>query len=215
MDNNLKHNIVSFYSNNINYEIVSLQKEIFNNFNIPLEQYFFTTTHGTAIKTYLENSKWDIVTIFDVDCIPLSNDVINNVKNIINDKTIYGNAQISNSTPYAAPNFISFTKKLYDNSTHKIFEGMFYPNEFGVLVEADCTEVFVKENVKNGSELVLSYPISSINEKWEYFGNNIYKPFKYGNGTTFDSKTYHHFQIRFNEEQDNFIKFCKKILNKK
>jgi hypothetical protein len=207
--------VVSFYSENLNPIIVELQSKVFEKFSIDLEQVKFTGSHGNAIKQYLDNSEFDKITIFDVDCIPLSESVIDYAMSIIDDNTIYGNVQISNSHPYVAPSFMSFTKKLYETSTHKSFEGGFYPNKNGVMVEADCSEIFVKENEKRGKKIILSYPTSCLNPQWKYDGDSQYPSFVYGNGTTFDSKTFHCFQIRLPQVQDIFINYVNTILNEK
>jgi hypothetical protein len=204
--------IVSFYAENLNPLIVELQSKIFEKFSIPLEQVKFTGTHGSAIKQYLDNSEWDKIIIFDVDCIPLNKEVIDDVINMVDDDTIYGNAQISNSIPYAAPSFLSFTKKLYESSFCKSFEGGFYPNKNGVMVEADCAEIFSRENEKKGKKIILSYPKFCLNPQWNYDGDENYPPFVYGNGTIFNNDTFHCFQIRMPQIQDIFINYCKNIL---
>jgi hypothetical protein len=209
----MEHKIVSFYHSNLPLEIVNLQKKVFDKLLIPLIQIEFNSTHGSAIKNYLDNNKWNKITLFDVDCIPLDNSCIEYTKNIVNDDIIYGNAQVSNSTPYAAPSFITFTRNLYKTSPHKSFEGTMYPKSNSEYVEADCTEVFVKENVKRGKKLILSYPISCLYPEWKYTGEGEYPAFEYGNGTTFSNKTYHSFQIRLKEKQDIFINYVKNFLN--
>ena len=210
----MKHKIISFYAENLNPVIVELQRKVFEKLNIPLEQVKFNGSHGSAIKNYLDtNDDWDIITMFDVDCIPLNKNVVLDVLNKVDDNTIYGNAQISNSFPYAAPSFLSFTKNLYETSPHKYFEPMFYPNDNNVMVEADCSEVFVKENIKRGKKMILSYPNNVLIKQWYYSGNNTYPSFEYGNGTTFDNDTYHCFQIRLSEVQDIFINYVNNFLN--
>jgi hypothetical protein len=208
----MNHKIISFYHSNLPLEIVALQNQVFNKLSIPLIQVEFNFTHGAAIKDYLDNNEWDKITLFDIDCIPLSNKCIEYSKNI-DDNTIYGNAQVSNSTPYAAPSFITFTRNLYELSPHKCFEGGMYPKSNGEYVEADCTEIFVKENIKRGKKLILSYPINCLYPEWKYKGEEEYPPFEYGNGTIFDNETYHNFQIRLSEKQDIFIKYVKNFLN--
>jgi hypothetical protein len=211
---NMKHKIISFYAENLNPVIVELQKKVFEKLDIPLEQVKFNGSHGSAIKNYLDtNDDWDVMTMFDVDCIPLNKKAITDILDKVDDDTIYGNAQISNSFPYAAPSFLSFTKSLYDSSTNKSFEPAYYPNEDNVMVEADCSEIFVKENIKRGKKMVLSYPTNVLKEQWYYYGNETYPPFNYGNGTTFDNDTYHCFQIRLPEVQDIFINYVNNFLN--
>jgi hypothetical protein len=211
----MQHKIVSFYAKDLNPIIVELQKKVFDKLGIPLIQVPFTGTHGSAILQYLETNEWDLITIFDVDCIPLSSSVIDKVLELVNDEVIYGNAQVSNSTPYAAPSFMSFTKNLFVTSIHKSFEGAYYQDDNGNTFEADCAEVFGKENLKRGKKLILSYPTEVMNKQWTYNGNDTYPSFVYGNGTTFDNNTYHNFQIRHSETQNLFIEFVNNFLNEK
>lgn len=206
----MNHKIVSFYHQNLNPEIVRLQKEVFNKLKINVEQVSFLGTHGQAIKDYLESNEWDSITMFDVDCVPLKSDVIDIAIKLIDDNTIYGNAQISNSIPYAAPSFLSFTRNLWENSTHKSFEGGYYDG-----LESDCAEIFTRENQRQGKKILLSYPTKVDNPKWHYGGNEIYPSFTYGNGTFFENNTYHNFQIRLQETQDQFINFINNFLNEK
>lgn len=209
------HKVVSFYHVNLNREIIDLQKKVFDKLGLSLELCEFNGTHGSAIKNYLDNNEWDVITLFDADCIPLTKETVTDILKIVNDDTIYGNAQVSNSTPYAAPSFLSFTKKFYENSPHKNFEGMFYPNKDGIHVEADCAEVFVKENLRIGKKQILSLPIETIEKKWKYNGDENYRSFEYGNGTTFDNNTFHSFQIRLPETQSIFINYVNKFLYEK
>lgn len=211
----MNYKIVSFYHKYLNPEIKNLQKKVFDKLGVDLIQYEFEGTHGAAIKSFLDNNDWDLITLFDVDCIPTDKKVFQTVLDLVNDTTIYGNAQVSNAFPYAAPSFVSFTRNLYENSPHKNFEGMFYPNEHGTHVEADCGEVFVKENLRIGNKQILSYPESVVDSKWKYNGNSSYEAFEYGNGTTFDNKTFHCFQIRLPEAQSIFINYVKEFLDEK
>jgi hypothetical protein len=204
------HKVVSFYHINLNPEIVRLQKKVFDKLKIDVVQVSFLGTHGQAIKDYLESNTWDSITIFDVDCVPLDSTVIEVAINTIDDNTIYGNAQVSNSIPYAAPSFLSFTRNLWETSTHKSFEGGFYEN-----VEADCAETFIRENQKRGINIILSYPTKVDYPKWKYNGSEIYPSFEYGNGTFFENNTYHNFQIRLQETQEQFINFINNFLYEK
>ena len=125
----MNHQIVSFYHKNLNPEIKLLQKKVFDKIEVELIQHEFEGTHGAAIKSFLDNNDWDIVTLFDVDCIPTDRKVFQTVIDLVDDTTIYGNAQVSNAYPYAAPSFGSFTIKIYDKSPHIKFEGMYHPDE--------------------------------------------------------------------------------------
>ena len=209
----MKHKIVSLYQENLNTEVVKLQKKVFDQLGINLIQYKFKHTHHEAINDYLDNNEWDVVTLFDVDCIPLESKCVSDVLNIIDDNTVYGNAQVSNSFPYAAPSFVSFTKKFYETSPDKSFSGGYYKNKIGHLVESDCGEIFIKKNLEMGKKQILSYPKSVLSKQWFYDGDDEYPKFEYGTGTLFENNTFHCFQIRLPEVQSTFIKYVNNFLN--
>jgi len=198
----------------LNPEIKILQKKVFDYLDIDLVQFEFTDSHPVAIEFFLENNKWDLITLFDVDCIPTEKKIIDNILEIIDDNTIYGNAQFSNCLPYVGPSFMSFNKKLYENSIHKKFHDGLYlcGDKFHHL---DVGEIFVKENLKFGNKQVLSYPVSVEEKKWKFIGNELYPSFEFGVGTLFDNKTFHCFQIRFETNQHIFKLFVNNLLNEK
>lgn len=208
----MTHKIVSFVHNDLNQKIGDLQKKWFDRLEIPLEFHYFNGTHHHAIDYYLENTDWDVITLFDVDCIPLNKKCVDDVLNIVNDNTIYGNAQVSNAYPYAAPSFLSFTRKLYETSKIKTFHGGYYLNKNNVRVEADCGEIFVKDNLKRGKKQILSYPYKAENYKWKFKGDDEYPAFKYGNGSFFDNETFHYFEIRLVDNHQKFISFVENLL---
>jgi hypothetical protein len=205
------------------------QKKVFNLFEIDVEQILFKNNldsdrHATAIEDYLNNNhNWDSITLFDVDCLPITKDCVNIAIEIIKDnETLYGNAQASNvfdvnpykTPPFASPSFLSFTKKFWETSNYKNFRFTHYPNPDGYITEVDVAEKFTRENEKQGRKIVLSYPTKTIRDfTWQYDGSFGYKPFSYGNGTEFESGTFHNFQIRIPDKQTVFIDYCKKLLN--
>lgn len=225
----MKHKIISFYGNDLPKEIIELQKKVFDLFEIEMEQIPFVDNtnpdrHAIAIENYLtSNNDWDSVTLFDVDCIPIDRDCIKRAIEIIkDDETLYGNAQASNvfdinpykTPPFAAPSFLSFTRKFWENSNCKNFKFTHYPNPDGHITEVDVAEKFTRENEKQGRKIVLAYPTKTIADfTWQYDGSFGYRKFNYGNGTEFDSGTFHNFQIRVPDKQIVFVDYCKKLLN--
>jgi len=215
MENKI-HRIASFYKSDLNSEVVDLQRRIFEILEIPLEQISFEDSHSEAIDRYLSHTNFDSVTLFDIDCIPLNKDVVEIAKALINDETIYGNAQITTyltppfvTFPFVAPSFISFTRNLYETSPEKSFYQTQYPYDSGF--RTDVAEAFVKGNLDRGKKMILSYPVESRNYKWRFDGDNTYMPFKYGNGTRFANNTYHEFEIR--EGVQGFIEYGTNFLN--
>jgi hypothetical protein len=219
----MKHKIVSFYKTDLPTEVVDIQKKVFDKFEIPLEQISFTAGHSEAIEQFLNiTTDYDLLTIFDVDCIPIKSTFLQKIyDNVKDDMTIYGNAQSSNTTihnihkspPFIAPSFLNFTKKLYDSSPTKSFAFQMYPNPDGVNVEADVAEVFSRENEKRGVVLKYAYPTKTHGDQyWENDGRYGNVPFKYGQYTEFESDTYHHYFIRSVGTHTKFIEYCNEII---
>jgi hypothetical protein len=226
----MKHKVVSFHGNDLPKEIVELQKKVFNKFNIELEQIAFkddlnNDRHAIAIEDYLKNNNdWDSITLFDVDCIPIHKDCVEIAKQIISDNnTLYGNAQASNvfdgidpykTPPFVAPSFMSFTKKFWEQSNCKDFRFTNYPNPDGFIAQADVGEKFTRENEKQGRRIIIKYPTKCLTpHTWTYKGGFGYDEFGYGDGTEFESGTFHNFQIRIPDKQLIFINYCKNLLN--
>jgi len=225
----MKHKIVSFYGNDLPLEIIQLQKKVFNLFEIDVEQVPFSDDsmsdrHAFAIESYLSsNNDWDSITLFDVDCIPITKDCVSRAIDIISDdNTLYGNVQASNvfdinpykTPPFAAPSFLNFTRKFWEESNCKSFYFTHYPNPDGHMTEVDVAEKFTRENEKQGRKIVLAYPTHChTNHTWTYDGSFGYRKFGLGNGTEFESGTFHNYQIRIPDKQTVFVNYCKKLLN--
>lgn len=144
---------------------------------------------------------------------------------------------------YAAPSCLSFTNNLYnflnrpsfverqrylfDNSIYKIKDFLvqnkldfkdddsFYNNIIKYIpanrllcdVAEELTYVAEEKNIN----IKLIYPTHSLNDIWK-LNNGKYM---FGNGTTYDNKFYHQFQIRNKNQIDSFIKKCDEILKNK
>ena len=225
----MKHRIVSFSEETISREFIIYQNKVFDYFNIPLEQIIYNDYrdggHSGAINNYLaNNTDWDYLTIFDLDCIPTKGDCVDNALNLILDgNTLYGNIQASNvfpdidpypSPPFIAPSFFNISRQAWDKNPYKNFSATKYPNPDGHIVEADVAEVISRECEKVGIRIVYAYPTNcSTDHTWKYGGHFGYPKFEYGNGTEFESNTYHNFQIRIQDKSELFIPYCKKVLN--
>lgn len=224
------HRIVSFYQTDLPYEIVSLQKRVFNHFDLDIEQIGWDgekTRHTGAIQEYLNtHSDYDFISLFDVDCFPTSKDWLKKTIDIISDNnTIYGNAQASNIfediNPYRTPPFVNggvfnMSYSVWNNSPFKSVHAQMYPNPDGNLAEADGYEALTRELEKQGRKVVLSYPTYCPSDHtWKYRGGFGYPSFSYGNGTEYDSYTFHNFQIRIPDKRKHFLKRAKDILGEK
>ena len=106
--------IISFHNGNLLPELIEYQKKVFDFFGMPLEQIQTELSHAAAIDKWLNEEDWDMVMIFDTDCVPLQKEFMFNNPFI---NFIVGNAQRSShivgSKDFAAPSFISFSKELF------------------------------------------------------------------------------------------------------
>ncbi len=75
----------------------------------------------------------------------------------------------------------------------------------------DVAEEFSYLCEEQNIKLNLLKPISSANNKWQMQHHAC----SYGNGTNFDNLVYHQFQIRFKDQQQQFIEKCKAIMSSK
>ncbi len=67
-----KVKIVSFCNKNIHRNVPIYQKKVFDNFEIPLDQYIENYSHSIFLsKVLTENADKEHVIIFDIDAIPL------------------------------------------------------------------------------------------------------------------------------------------------
>jgi len=201
----MNHKVVSFYKEGLDSSVIDGQKNVFNFFNIPLEQIPFHTTHHQAIEEYINNVDFDIISICDIDLIPLNKNVFMNVKNQIDDNTIYGNAQASNSYAYVGPNFLNFNKTAFNTINYKSFVGGYYEGK-----EYDVGEMFSIVASKKGIKLNLSYPVHIVEPLWTCKHG---KEFVFGIGTTYDSGTFHCYQIRHPDKIRLFLNKCNEVIS--
>jgi|688.fasta_scaffold296187_2 hypothetical protein len=228
----MNHKVVSFYFDPMHnaHKIAEYQKKIFNYFGLNINQIFFPQIikhqHSEMMTRYLKKLKeWDAVTLFDLDCIPTSNNTLNKALEIVSDSnTIYGNAQSSNNgIPFAAPNFLTFTRDVWDktlkiweenpNLDPDVFRYRRYYEGVDEIVN-DVAEIFNIENRKAGTNIVLAYPTRSEGKTdWKYTGGDGFPDFEWGGGTWFSSDTFHATEIRSGHRQKVFFDVCERILN--
>lgn len=221
------HKIVSFYQTDLPQELLILQKRVFNHFELDVEQIGWDLSnqrHTGAIQGYMDtHDDYDFISLFDIDCIPTSKEWQQKTLDILKDEnTVYGNAQASNVfddiNPYRTPPFanggvFNISYKVWSESPFKEIHAQLYPNPDGNIAEADGYEALTRELEKQGRRIVLAYPTHCYSDNtWKYSGAFGYPVFGYGNGTDYDSDTFHNFQIRIPDKRIHFIKRCKGIL---
>lgn len=190
--------VISFYNSNINPKVVEYQKKVFDHFGLPIEQIETGMRHPEAIDFYLKTADWDSVAIFDIDCIPLVNNLIEIAEMGVQTGCLYGAAQCANHLNdfvYCSPAFMCFKKATWLAAGKPSFvegNGFDVGGYFSSLVQ-----------------MLLLYPTHVEAPKWkltptEYFGN----------GTTYDDIVYHAFESRYNNVSTSmFINKCKEVIS--
>lgn len=201
---NIDIRIVSFYNDNIPQPVVKAQKAIFDKFGLPLEQIPTRLSHPDAIDSYTGNNCFDVLIIFDIDCIPLTKNAVPETIEIVTETDcIYGAIQNANhiegSANYASPAFICFSGK-----TFKLIGGpSFKPTRRGD-VGAELTYRAREENVE-----VKLLKVAEVNVPlWKLSDGTMF-----GHGTNYENKVFHTFQSsRSHASNIMFMKKCMEIL---
>lgn len=197
---------ISFFNSNINPDLVSYQKKVFDRLGINIEQRWTGLTHGHAIDNALSGGTWDKVAIFDIDCIPLHAEVLAHAEAMIDEGWLYGAAQkanhIPNSEVYCSPAFCCFTREAYERAGKPTFcETQWH----------DVGGHFTNEMIRVGHRAKLLWPTYVENPVWD-----LTESIKFGHGTNYDNSVYHAFESRFNHESTSrFITKCKEIIGEK
>lgn len=197
----MDHKIISFHNGNLHPDIIKYQKKVFDFLKLPLIQIHTQLSHPYAIDNWLNNNNWDVVTIFDIDCIPLDPEPLLLAYIKARDGVVYGAAQQANHIPesgiYASPAFISFSRDTLD----KMNRPSFMHSEFGD-VGHELTLYAPLHNV----EVKLIWPIHVEVPKW-----SLGKASTFGLGTTYQTGIFHAFESRMGNN-DIFVNKCKEVL---
>jgi GR25 family glycosyltransferase involved in LPS biosynthesis len=110
--------IVSFYQGNIPKSIIQAQAAVFEKFGYKIEQVLTASSHGAAIDHYVRSVQFDVLLIFDVDCIPLDEQVIPDaIDAVAHHPCLYGIRQNANQFPgtpdYVGPAFVCFSRDTF------------------------------------------------------------------------------------------------------
>ena len=156
---------ISFYNDKINNDIVIYQKKIFDFFSINLNQIYCKDWlgHGQLIDNHIKslNENWEYFVLFDIDCIPLDSNIIN--EGIIwcqNNLGLFSVAQRhyrKSKIVYASPAFLIFSKKTYNTLGNPSFIETSRSDVGGELSHI-CLE--------KGLPINLMYPTSVEEKKW-------------------------------------------------
>jgi len=198
--------IITFYNDNIPQPVVNAQKAVFDKFRIPVEQTLTHMSHPDAIDDYIGNNQFNVLIIFDIDCIPLTKKAVTEAIEIVTETDcVYGAIQNANhvegSADYASPAFICFSMR-----TFKLIGGpSFKPTRRGDV----GAELTYRAREKNISVKLLRVAEVSV-PLWKLSDGT-----SFGHGTNYDNKVFHAFESsRSHTSNMIFIKKCMEILGK-
>ena len=242
--NNKKVFISSFFnSNTISKDVAEYQKQVFNKFNVVLNQFDDNIRHPEYMNYVMNHIDSDIYIFFDIDSIPIKNKVIEKILYLIDDNSIFGVAQCDNSNNlnhiYAAPSCFGINKVMYDKlhkpsfverqryysvGSPKKTKNILSVNEYDKNFYDFSISIAKKYNIQlicdTAEELTyLCEESNHVINLWQPTSsdNNIWKlgnsGLTFGNGTIYNHCIYHAFQIR--NESERFINKCKEVLNEK
>ena len=102
---------------------------------------------------------------------------------------------------YAAPSFIAFSRKTYEELNYPSFEYF-----HGEAPRWDVGGEFTQRAMDKNLPIKLMYPSHVEKPLWKFADGSMF-----GIGTTYDNKIYHHFEARDNQVT-NFINKVNQIL---
>lgn len=199
--------IVAFYKDNIPEDVVKAQKAVFDKFGVPMEQVLTPLSHPDAIDNYISNNRFDVLTIFDIDCIPLRRSIITDAIRIVTKTNcIYGAIQNANyiegSPDYASPAFLCFSRQ-----TYKLIGSPSFKETSRGDVGAELTYMAIENGL-----CVKLLKVSHVDVPlWELSDGTMF-----GHGTNYENKVFHAFQIRKKQgSKELFIEKCLEVLSGK
>ena len=198
--------IATFYNNNIPQSLVKAQKAVFDKFEIPIEQILTCLPHPDAIDHYIENNQFDVLIIFDIDCIPLTKELIAEAVRVVTETDcIYGAVQNANhieaTADYASPAFMCFSR-----GTFKLIGSPSFKPTQRADVGAELTYRAIEENINVKFLRVAEVDVPL----WKLSDGTMF-----GYGTNYDNKVFHSFESsKSHKSKAIFIKKCMEILSK-
>jgi hypothetical protein len=198
--------IVSFYMSNVPDEVVKSQRAVMEKFapaDFAVEQTLTSESHAFAIDEFFRNTKYDLIVLMDIDCVPLNSWSMPTLAAHAARGELAGCVQRANHLDnqrhlYVGPFCMAVTRRLWEQLGRPSFQ----PTERGD----------VGEELTYRCE-VLKYPIHMIwpsaveEELWDLTNNQ-----KFGLNTEYAGSFLHTFGIRDSANQRKFVKRCRDII---
>lgn len=207
--NGYKVGIFIPYMDNIDPKLVEAQKQVFDTFNVNINQILWKSLggnpHSDFVNTIVDDVYCDFYVLFDIDSIPLRPDFLEILVERAGKTKILGAEQttdmISNE-PFAAPSCFIISKELYD----KMGRPRFDPTP-----RSDDTQELTHLAIEQGIEVdFIKFTHCKIpNYYWEFKDGR-----KYGYGSYYEDLVFHNFQARLDKFTRFFFEECEKTIAK-
>lgn len=199
----------TLYWNNISEDFVNAHKSVMSHFNIPINYTVGNYDHGAWMDHIMTNEVADIVVFFDIDCVPLSKEKVDECIDFVKrTDSFLGCVQASNHIPpfthtFAAPSFFVISKKCWERIGRPSFKQ-------GLTWDVAEKVSFVAEDQWQRYRCLYPdfYEREPIEGVWRLHNYGIY-----GVGCTFENTVYHLYQGRIPTNRDLFIQRCNEIVS--
>ena len=193
---------ITFHNGNIDSDVLTWQKKVFDYFKIPLKQIHTNLSHDVAIEYYLMSEKPKVFLLFDIDCVPLKYSAYDKAIIKAEQNILFGARQhashIPNSKDYIAPCYMAFSFDLYKQ--------LGYPST-RITNKADSAANITYVAYERDVDIEFVEVTNCVKPKWKFDDGSMF-----GNGTTYGNLVYHQFEINSNRGVIDFVNKCKSII---
>lgn len=191
--------VVSFYRDNIRRGVVAAQRAALRRHlppNVAVRQIRTRLKHGAAIDAFLAETKYRVVVILDIDCIPIADGAIERLIEGAEAGRLIGTVACANHIRNGAHMFVGpFGMALSTELYRRLGEPSCLATPRG-----DVAEELTHAAETIGAPIELLMPIASDDQPW-VLPNGV----RFGHGTTYDGGLWHAFEIRLRSHQAAFI----------
>jgi hypothetical protein len=195
--------IYSLYWDNVDPELVTAQRNVFNHLGLPLEQHRINgMDHGEWIDWVMSRARSEVILFIDIDCVPYSRAIVERRFNQALNGVLVGAEGAANHIDpwrsYAGAWYVYISVPYWKAFARYSARAMACYDTCQAWT--DCWKYY-----KGDVELIP--PTESIYPRWNLPG----RPQAYGIGTTYGDDCFHLFNARTGTDSHLFLSECAKI----
>jgi hypothetical protein len=198
--------IVSFYMENLSSEVVRCQRDVLESFAPPgftIKQILTRHSHAAAIDQFIQSSRYDLIVLLDIDCVPLTASAIPSLADHAGRGALAGCVQRANHITngghlYVGPFCMALSRQVWNRLGCPSFE----PTGQG-----DVGEELTFRCEAAGVPVHMLWPSSVEDPVWALTDRE-----RFGPNTEYGGAFLHSFLIREPARQRSFIASCRRLL---